>query len=283
MSILYAEEHLTCVHYRQDPLVKNWSFNEGRKLEFETKRESTFLFLRKGTISISFAGYKNIDIEEEHVLLLPVNNSYIIRVKSDVEFLSFVFDIQVMLCENFSMVQLFPHCPKKKNPDLYTLAFNQQMRDYLHLLAQYVAEGVNCIHFYQLKKQELFYLLRLYYTRESLALFFDPILNKQNLFFKKLVMEKCLSAKNVRELAGLVNYSTSGFIKKFERCFGESPYKWISNYKARHILQDINGEELSFKDICCKYNFSSMPHFIQFCKKQYGITPGKIRKIGNNL
>ena len=76
----------------------------------------------------------------------------------------------------------------------------------------------------------------------------------------------------------MANYSTSGFIKKFTRSFNESPYKWISHYKANRILYEINAERKPLKEIYTAYKFSSMPHFISFCKKQYGLTPGKIRK-----
>jgi AraC-like DNA-binding protein len=283
MSIFYLEEHVECVHYQQNPLVKIWSLEKGQRLEFEIKRDTMFLFVRRGCISITYAEYSDEEIDEERILLLPVNSYCIIEVKEDAEFLSFVLDFQVTLCENFSLVQLFPYYSGKKKKNPYMLTFNQQMRNYIHTLARYVADGSHCVNLYHLKKQELFFLFRLYYTKEELASFFYPILNKQDLYFKKTIIEKCLSAKNVQELAALVNYSTSGFIKKFERSFGESPYKWMCSYKATHILQDIKSEKLSFKQICEKYNFSSMPHFIQFCKKQYGITPGKLRETGNNL
>ncbi|GAB6012792.1 helix-turn-helix transcriptional regulator [Viscerimonas tarda] len=277
MSLLYASEHLSCIHYqRESPLTKAFSYKNGETIEFTTLKDSILLFLKKGCISVSYGNFFNEEVAQNNIVFLPESNHIAIHILEDADVVTLAFDIQVSLCENFSMIQLYPYCADKK-PGFSVLPFNQQLKDYLCLLDNYISDGVNCCHLYMLKKQELFYLFRVYYTKETLAAFFHPILNKEDLFFKKIVLEKALTVKTVSELASLANYSTSGFIKKFERCFDDSPYRWIMSYKASHILQEINRNELPFKDICEKYQFSSMPHFIEFCKRHYGLTPGKLR------
>lgn len=278
MSLLYTQEHLTCIHYQhKDPLIRFFTYKKGELLTITTQSQSKLLFMNKGKITVSYHSFLDKEVKHGEVCLLPMNDKFKIQVHEDSSVMIFTFDIQILMCENFSTVQLYPFI-KNKPYEFSVLTLNKPLQDYLNLLEIYITDSINCIHLYHLKKQEMFYIMRAYYSKEILAKFFHPLLNREDLNFKKFVLENCLTAKNVQELASMANYSTSGFIKKFERCFEDSPYRWISQYKADKILQEINRGEKSFKDICSEYNFSSMPHFIEFCKKQYGTTPGKMRK-----
>ena len=146
---------------------------------------------------------------------------------------------------------------------------------FLSLLDIYLREGGYPNHFFELKRQELFFLLFFYYKENDLARFLQSVLSK-DIQFKKEVMNNYLKAKNVQELAKSVNYSTSGFIKKFQKCFNESPYKWMQKQKAKHISFEINHGIKSLQEIANEYNFSSYQHFSVFCKTQFGVPPTSI-------
>jgi len=256
-------------------LVSNYT--KGELFEKQVHNHSQLLFLIEGKMSVSYNGFVNKEVNKKEIVLLPTGSRFKSQIIEDSHFILFTFDIQVLLCANFSMLQLYPYYEEGIS-DFCVLKFNKQLTLYTELLEHCIKDEINCTHFYEIKKQELFYLLRAYYTKEILATFFHPVLDKEDIHFKKFILENCLLVKSISELASMANYSTSGFIKKFTRSFSESPYRWISQYKADRILLEIHSGEKSFKQICNEYDFSSMPHFIEFCKKQYGSTPGKMRK-----
>jgi len=160
------------------------------------------------------------------------------------------------------------------------LPINKIIVRYLSLLELYLKDGIHSQYFLGLKRQELFFLFFYYYSSSDLAQFFQCIISK-DMQFKQLVATNCLHARNVQELAELANYSTSGFIKKFQRCFNDSPYKWMQKQKAKQISTEIYEGTKSLQEIANEYKFSSYQHFSVFCKTQLGVAPTAIwGKIG---
>jgi AraC-like DNA-binding protein len=166
-----------------------------------------------------------------------------------------------------------------KNTAVTTLLLKGRLPEFIRLLAGYLLDQVQLEPLYEALKQELFLLLKLYYTKDELACFFRPVLSK-DLLFSDFVLKNCLKVNSVEALATLAHYSTSGFIKKFRRYFNESPYKWILHYKAKRILQDIQISRKPLKEIAEQYGFSSQSYFYSFCKKHYGKSPSELRKNG---
>jgi len=157
----------------------------------------------------------------------------------------------------------------------FKLPVRKMIVRYLSLLESYLKEGIHSTNFFELKLQELFFLYFHYYSKEELAQFLHSILSK-DIRFKNLVVSNYLHTRNVQELAKLANYSTSGFIKKFQKCFNDSPYKWMQKQKARRISVEINRGVKSLQEIANEYNFSSYQHFSVFCKAQLGSPPTMI-------
>lgn len=280
MELSYVGRHLSCPHYKKEeyPQATILKYNKGDAIERISPQLSKLCFIKYGSINISIGGSEKKEVKGKEIFLLPPNSEFYAEVIEDVYIITFQFQIQISLCESYSMAQLFPYYKERVEQELFTLKFTPVISKYLDLLDLYLTDGIHCMSFYELKKQELFTLLRAYYPKEDLAVFFHPILSEEDIFFKNFVIEKSLHVKNVSELAKMANYSTSGFIKKFTRCFNEAPHRWMTQYKAEHILHAIKNEDKSLKEICLEYNFSSMSHFVNFCKKQFGETPGKMRK-----
>jgi AraC-like DNA-binding protein len=163
-----------------------------------------------------------------------------------------------------------------KTPEVFfKLPVNKVVVHFLLLLDIYLKEGIQSPNFYDIKRQELFYLLFFLYQKHNLACFLHCFLSN-DIQFKKFVINNYLNARNVQELAKLANYSTSGFIKKFQKCFNESPYKWMQKQKAKQIFVEINRGIKSLQEIANEYKFSSYQHFSVFCKAQLGATPTTI-------
>jgi len=156
--------------------------------------------------------------------------------------------------------------------EFFKLPVKKMIIRYLFLLDLYMKEGIYSQDFFELKRQELFFLLFHYYSKNDLAQFLQSVLSK-DIQFKNLVISNYLQTRNVQELAKLANYSTSGFIKKFQKCFNDSPYKWMQRQKARLISVEIYKGVKSLQEIANEYNFSSYQHFSVFCKTQLGAPP----------
>jgi len=159
--------------------------------------------------------------------------------------------------------------------DFFKLRVKKVIARYLSLLDLYLKEGMYPLYFFELKRRELFFLLFFYYQKKELAQFFRCIISK-DIRFEKYVMDNYINAKNVQELAKSANYSTSGFIKKFQKCFNDSPYQWMQKQKAKQIYVEINRGSMSLQEIANKYKFSSYQHFLAFCKSQLGSPPTEI-------
>ena len=146
---------------------------------------------------------------------------------------------------------------------------------YLALLNTYLKEGIQSQFFFEIKRQELFLLLFYLYKKQDLVKFFNCFLTK-DIQFKNFVINNFMNSRNVQELAKIANYSTSGFIKKFQKCFKESPYRWIQRQKANRLYYEINRGVKSLQELATDYGFSSYQHFSHFCKVQLGAPPSLI-------
>ena len=159
--------------------------------------------------------------------------------------------------------------------EFFKLPVKKVIIRFLFLLDVYLKEDTFPLYFFELKRQELFFLFFSYYPDNDLVRFLQSVLSK-DMQFKRVVMDNYLKVKNVQELAKSVNYSTSGFIKKFQKCFNDSPYRWMQMQKARHISVEISRGVKSLQEIANEYKFSSYQHFSGFCKAQLGSTPTEI-------
>ncbi|MDR0734059.1 MAG: AraC family transcriptional regulator [Dysgonamonadaceae bacterium] len=156
------------------------------------------------------------------------------------------------------------------------LPVSEIVGQFLRLLRKCMEKGLVSYYFFDLKRSELNLLLFACYEKEELARFLQPVLSK-DIQFRHFVLNNYLKVKNVQELAILANYSTSGFIKKFQKVFDESPYQWMRKQKAAKILIDINRGVKSLQEIANEYKFSSYQHFSVFCKTMFGFSPTDIR------
>jgi AraC-like DNA-binding protein len=82
-------------------------------------------------------------------------------------------------------------------------------------------------------------------------------------------------------LAKKVNYSISGFEKRFKRVFDMSPYQWIQAQRAQAIYHEIHCSSKTFAELGYDFGFSSPSHFSNFCKQMFKETPGRLRKKNN--
>lgn len=130
---------------------------------------------------------------------------------------------------------------------------------------------------YELKRTELFYLLKKLYRKEELDYFFY-LSSTHSAEFERLIAENYIKAKTVTDLAQMIGYGVNSFRMKFKKVFGIPAYEWLMQEKSKRLLVAIANSEDDFKNIIDEFDFSSHSHFYKFCKARFGYSPTELRK-----
>ena len=160
--------------------------------------------------------------------------------------------------------------------DITFLPANQNMGLFVESVVKYCSREKTDIRFSSLKTEELLYLIDDCYSKGELSGFFSSFLSP-NPQFAYFVLNNYLKIKTARDFAELCNLSLSAFEKEFRRVFNAAPYNWMKQRKADRLMEIIYYSDKPFKEICEEYDFSSTSQLNDFCKREWGMTPGKMR------
>ena len=163
-----------------------------------------------------------------------------------------------------------------KEEPIVPLHICDRLHDFLCLLGDCMDDGILCAHFHQLKLQELFLLLRAYYSKEDLARMFSPILGI-DAGFRKFVLEHYREFVDIRQFASLANMTVSTFQRKFKHEFKKPVNEWLLDRKCELVIRDLKTSLKTINEISEDYGFSSLQYFSNFCKRQFGKTPTELR------
>ena len=250
-------------------------FPAGYHAESRLFRSPVIFFVLSGNVKLEINKEEVRSVSPHEMFMAQSDNSYGISILEPTRLLTCHVPMEAWFIEQNGMDKLIKN-NKTISGEFFKLPLKKIIIRYLSLLELYLKEeAVYPSYFFELKRQELFFLLFHCYKEHDLAQFLHCVLSK-DVHFKKFVMNNYFKAKNVQELAKFANYSTSGFIKKFQKCFNESPYRWMQRQKAKQISVEINRGVKSLQEIANEYKFSSYQHFSGFCKSQLGSPPSEI-------
>jgi AraC-like DNA-binding protein len=185
-----------------------------------------------------------------------------------------MFDTINNVCDKFNLHSYWSIC-KDIRYDFQPLAQIPQLDAFLTQLQYYLEQGVKCEHFHELKIQELFLILRWFYSKDQLAQLFYPIIG-QSIDFKAFVLDNHLKVKDISELSNLAMMGRSSFDLKFKKEFGIPPGQWLLRQKAKHVKIHMATPGVTISDILIKFDFNSATHFTRFCKQHFGCPPSKM-------
>lgn len=83
----------------------------------------------------------------------------------------------------------------------------------------------------------------------------------------------------ISEIAGICHYSDSHFMKFFKDCMGISFCQYVNEYRLQIAAQLLKESDETILSVSSSCGFDSLSYFNRIFKKQYGISPGKYRKI----
>lgn len=278
MSLQYVDEHVSCYNYTS---VANKIFQivtavAGHELQRVLQDYTILAAVIDGEVEVTCGRYVNRRVKAGHMFLLPMHSIVHACAVTDCTVLMCTFSNEIKLCSSYTLKKLNDILSEDSVYDFNILKFTDELSKYFNLLVHCLKQGLGCIHYHQIKREELFLYLRAYYKKEELALFFMPV-NSVRSGFKEMVLSHYSHIRNVGELAGFANMSVSAFNRIFKEEFGESASSWMKQRKAEMVKRDLMMSDLTFSEIADKYNFSSTAYLVSFCKQNFGVTPKELR------
>lgn len=279
MTLLYKNEHISCTNYAEEfnKVFTLMEIPEGHTVERRFLNTTFLVILLQGDIEIRYEIDKYFTPQLGYMFLLPKNKQITIFARKATTLLLCSLTNDLKLCSRFSIQQLSHFISESTCQNPYCLKLDIRLQSFFSLLVDCLKEGLGCIHYHQIKRDELFLYLRAGYTKEELALFFYPVLG-QNLEFKDFVLMNSRKIFNVKDFALQANMSQSTFNRRFKETFNETAKNWLLLRKQEFVKRDVALSNLSFSEIAEKYKFSSTSYLDTFCKKYFGKTPKEIRK-----
>ncbi|MDR0810652.1 MAG: helix-turn-helix domain-containing protein [Paludibacter sp.] len=281
-KLLYANEHIHCQYYdnSKEARIEKLVLADGEQWNTTPAINHIFV-IYKGSIRFSFGYYVNQCCSENHFFFLPATQHIHIYAEENSQLIIFRLYNKIQFCDQYRLENL-----KKQVVDNriircktapYLLEINDIMLLYIKQLERCLEEGLKCKYYLEGKIKELFFILRAFYLKEDLIVSFHDTLSEDNNFSNFVICNH--NKYNLNELAAAMNYSGSGFYRRFKQTFGMTPSKWITEQKAKEVYHRICTDDVCFKELSDELGFSSLSHFYGFVKNNFGQTPGEIRKI----
>lgn len=280
MALFYKDEHLACHHYSNlsNAVFSIVSYPKG---EIATRKylDKTFIaYMLEGAMEVSYGIEQSVHLRKGHIFLLPKNCNIQVLAIEDCKILLCSFAVNdIKLCSQFSIKQLSSFLPENRGDEITRLESDSRISQFASFLTQNLEEGLSCMHYHLLKRDELFLYLRAGYDKNELAYFFQWVLSSE-MDFKDYVLTNYKNMHDVKEFALKSNMSLSTFNRRFKTAFNETAWVWLKNKKVEDIYNDIVMTNTPFNLLAEKYNFSSSAYFATFCKKSFGCTAQELRK-----
>jgi AraC-like DNA-binding protein len=276
---LYDREcHLVCPLYekKDSPLVKILN----RPAAFIAERKASKIemaFLLRGEISLSCGFADKKKVEAGGIFILPKGVNYSIRYLEDSQIFIFSVDDDNELCRRLRN-NLYKFCDGSEI--LYegkTLKINASIRAIIDSFSKNAGLGMKCTIYINTVIDQLLLMICAYNSQDDVVAFFLPVFSKDTLF-RMAVMKHRNRVFNVYELCSLCNMTYETFYRRFTEVFGVSPKAWITEERKKRILAELTGTERDFNDVSDDCGFATAEQFFKFCRKEFGKTPGMIRK-----
>jgi AraC-like DNA-binding protein len=157
----------------------------------------------------------------------------------------------------------------------YVIQANEQIRRYIHSLADVYSEFGQTPALVELKLLELLHLI----ARQDPSYRFvrelsSRVRNNKNHRSITDFMEQYYSHKlNVDDYALLTGRSVSTFLRDFKRIYNTTPNKWIVDKKVEVAQGLMLTNNYSVTRAALEAGFEDVSNFIKVYKRKYGVTP----------
>ncbi len=150
---------------------------------------------------------------------------------------------------------------------------------YMQLLQHSYESGSQRLYFDIKIRELLFHLLHSYIGENDPAVEFTPY-EKGRIQEAKNILETYIDKKppTIRELSRMVALNEFKLKKGFRQLFDAGIFEWISTKKMYHARKLVEETQKPLKEIAMMSGYPRITNFITAFRKQFGITPGSIRR-----
>lgn len=285
MELQNKQEHIECRYCatERNALLRQWCFAAGGgTLPNDLNRKNgILLYVQAGAVEIDDGNSRKETVSAQRLFFLPQNCIFSAKALTDIVLWTCVTPLNIPMCNRYEFVDLQNDMREKsesQSAESTQIDANLRVRDFFSNLQETFADGLNCIHYHEMKREELFLLLRAYYTKEELFRLYRPMI-ETDYDFRRFVLRHYKEVEDVDEFASLANMSVRSFQRRFKAEFSCSAKDWMLERRAETILGELHSTEKDLATIAFEHGFSSMSYFSSFCKHHFGSSPSEIRKM----
>lgn len=256
-----------------DNAIMYASHPRGFHLPVQQCEENIMIFLLKGEVLINSQEYAGTVLRAGEFILQAIGSKYEVLALTDAECVCYRFNQPEQFCE-----QRYKYIIAEVTPPLIfsPLKIIPELNFFLEASKSYLTEKRICRELLSFKRKELAFILGQFYSDYDLSMLVHP-LSKYTSSFQYFVLQNHAKVKTVEELAQLGGYTTTTFRRIFNSVFHKPVYEWMMEKRKESIAYDLRYTEATISEICYKYGFESLPHFSNFCKKNFGSSPRGLR------
>lgn len=250
------------------------SHSRGFHLPAQKCEENIMIFLLKGEALVNSREYAGTILRGGEFILQAIGSKYEILALTDVECVCYRFTQPEMFCEAH-----YNHIMKEVTPPLIfsPLKITPELQSFLDASKAYLTKEKICRELLLFKKKELSFILGQFYTDYELSMLIHP-LSKYTSSFEYFVLKNHNKVKTVEEFAQLGGYTVTTFRRIFNSVFHKPVYEWMMEKRKESIVYELRYTDATISEICFRYGFESLPHFSNFCKKNFGASPRALRQ-----
>lgn len=250
------------------------SHPRGFHLPAQKCEENIMIFLLKGEVLVNSQEYAGTVLHAGEFILQAIGSKYEILVLADAECVCYHFNQPESFCE-----KRYKYIMTEVTPPLifFPLKISPELHFFLEASKAYLASEKICRELLSFKRKELAFILGQFYSDYDLSMLVHP-LSKYTSSFQYFVLKNHAKVKTVEELAQLGGYTITTFRRIFNSVFHKPVYEWMMEKRKESIVYELRYTDATISEICFKYGFESLPHFSNFCKKNFGSSPRSLRQ-----
>ncbi|GGK18861.1 helix-turn-helix domain-containing protein [Parabacteroides faecis] len=284
MEIIDKHLHEKCFHFDKSelPLVELITAPKGKNSNLPIRTNEIVFFL-EGELRFVFSDLPEYVGRKGHMVLLPAGGRYYFETLEDTVMLILRITKPIQICENLSIEKFYHHFsankkkPNKNMPRFSTLDMNERIWHFVEGVANCLTDGVRCCGYFDLVVKEFILMLSVYYSKKEICDFLYYLSLSEDTVFEEHVRRQWHIYKNVEEIAESVWMTPRKFSDKFKVVFGQTPYSWMKENRAKLIKKELTTTDKLIKQIAFEQGFENKSQFTKFCKKELGANPTEIR------
>lgn len=238
-------------------------------------KKNRLIYIFKGKASF-YCGYRKMgEVTDKSLVFFPEGSRVEFKLARETQFLVFNLNEELRLSNSCCLEQEI--VGKMDDDSSHILVVADPIVMFMESLRYNLQMGLDSERYLNMKISELEFMISAIYPKEQLVAFFNDAYYRDSVF-SDWIWNNHRQFANVKDLARSMNYTVSGFEKRFRKIFGQPPYTWMKEQKAKLIHEEVCATEYNFKEIADRYNFASPSTFNDFYKRVFGETPGVARK-----